>query len=258
MGDTSTTFPPPPALSRTAARMDHHSAMAASTTSGGSSSPGAMRKQHRHVVQTPLPRHLPPQEVVAALQSHVAVLKHHALVTHFERATAAPAYTADPFFHGGSPIAYPSDGGDGDGGVGDGGARDARLTVYNVYQRIPLIPGIASKEINFPVTFQDLPDGIRCRADAPAGVIVWSEYMVRAKPPDSEGSAVAAAGSGPAAAAGGWEAEVDRQREYELVKWVTVETNSLLMPFVARTMEDAHREICRKVLDDVAVRFSWD
>lgn len=51
---------------------------------------------------------------------------------------------------------------------------------------------------------------------------------------------------------------MDRRREHELVEWVTVETNSLLMPFVARSMEDVHREICQKVLDEVAVRFSWE
>lgn len=226
--------------------------------------PGTMRKQHHLTVRTSLPRHLPPQAVVDSLRTYVPVIKHQALVTHFERGAAPPNCDADPFFHGeSSPHApgYRRDASDApdapDVPDQEGGGSFA---TFNVYERIPLIPGIVSKEISFPVTFQDVPDGVRCRADAPGGVILWTEFKVRPKTQDSDGESGgdASSGEGSGWAWGAWEAEVDRRRGYELVERVTVETNTLLMPFVARSMEGAHREICQKVLDEVAVRFSWE
>lgn len=232
--------------------------MGISSGKGPIPTPGAMRKQHHLTVRTSLPRHLPPQAVVDSLRTYVPVIKHQALVTHFERGTAPPTCDADPFFHGENPPRAP------------GHRRDASDTTdpgyggpfasFNVYERIPLIPGIASKEISFPVAFQDVPDGVRCRADAPGGVTLWTEFKVRPKGPGSDGESGgdASSGEGSGWSPGAWEAEVDRRRGYELVEEVTVETNTLLMPFVARSMEGAHREICRKVLDEVAVRFSWE
>ena len=219
--------------------------MTNNTTSGGAN-PGVMRKQHNLVVRTPLPRYLPPQEVVNALRTYVPVIKHQALVTRYERATGLPECALDPFFHGGSPIANP--------GVDHNppdSYRDGAFVTFNVFERINLIPGIASKEINFPVTFQDAPGGVRCRADAPGGVTLWTEFKVRPKPQKLDDTTSSATGSD-------WEAEVDRRREFELVEWVTVETSSLLMPFVARSMEGAHKDICQKVVDEVAVRCSWE
>lgn len=205
-----------------------------------------MRKQHKLVVRTPLPRYLPPQEVVNALRTYIPVIKHQPLVTRYERATALPECASDPFFHGGSPIENP--------GVDHNPAdsyNDGAFVTFRVFERINLIPGVASKEINFPATFQDVPGGVRCRADAPGGVTLWIEYKVRPKPQKLDDPASSAAGPD-------WEAEVDRRRGFELVEWVTVETSSLLMPFVARSMEGAHKDICRKVVDEVAVRCSWE
>ena len=224
-----------------------------------------MRSQHNLTVRTPLPCHLPPEEVVAALRTYVPVIKHQALVTRYERTTELGDCIADPFFYGGSPVSNPKERQDAPEQYQNGTSYslgDGPFVAFNVYERITLIPGIASKEINFPVVFQDAPDGVRARADAPAGVTVWTVFRVRPKPTDSED--VSPATSSPSTTresswnVGGWEAEVDRRREYELVEWVTVETNSLLMPFVSRSMEGAHREICQKVLDEVAVRFSWN
>ena len=225
---------------------------------GNGPAPGAMRKQHHLTVRTPLPRHLPPQAVVDSLRTYVPVIKHQALVTHFERETAPPGCDADPFFHRGNPPRAPGHRRDGSSDAPEPGF-GGPLATFNVYERIPIIPGIASKEISFPVTFQDVPDGVRCRADAPGGVTLWTEFKVRPKAPDSDGESGGDASSaeGPGWAPGAWEAEVDRRRGYELVERVTVETNTLLMPFVARSMEGAHREICQKVMDEVAVRFSW-
>lgn len=212
-------------------------------TTSAAVKPGMMRKQHNLVVRTPLPRYLPPREVVNALRTYIPVIKHQALVTHYEPAPGLPDCASDPFFHGGSSVADP--------GVAHNSpesVREGKLAAFNVFERINLIPGIASKEISFPVTFQDAPGGVRCRADAPAGVTLWTVFKVRPKPDDT-----ASTGSG-----SDWEAEVDRRRPYELVEWVTVETTSLLMPFVARSMEGAHKDICQKVVDEVAVRCSWE
>lgn len=213
--------------------------MANNTASGGAN-PGLMRKQHNLVVRIPLPRHLPPQEVVNALRTYIPVIKHQALVTRYERAPGLPDCASDPFFHGGSPNANPGQ---------DHNPPD--IVTFNVFERINVIPGLASKEINFPVTFQDAPGGVRCRADAPAGVTLWTEFKVRPKPQKLDDTASSATGPD-------WEAEVDRRREFELVERVTVETSSLLMPFVARSMEGAHKDICQKVVDEVAVRCSWE
>ncbi|SPN97148.1 uncharacterized protein DNG_00664 [Cephalotrichum gorgonifer] len=246
-----------------------------STTSAeggsGSGSAGSMRKRHSLTLRTSISRHLPPHEVVAALQTYSPVIKHQPLVTRFERAPTPPDCTADPFFHAPSEAqARWGDDGSGSGsgsgsssGVRGGGRppRAPHFVTFEIYERISLIPGIASKEIHFLSTFRDVPGGIRCRADAPGGVTLWIEYRVCARPPpESEDAALST--TSPSATASpwpavDWEAEVDRRREYDLVEWVTVETNSMLMPFVARTMEAAHREICQKVLDEVAVRFSW-
>ncbi|KAL2106291.1 hypothetical protein VUR80DRAFT_6944 [Thermomyces stellatus] len=217
------------------------------TTTSSGNNPGVMRKQHNLTVRTSLPRYLPPQEVVNALQTYIPVIKHQALVTRYERAMGIPHCARDPFFHGGSPIANPA--------VDDNppvSYRNGALVAFNVFERINLIPGIASKEITFPATFQNVPGGVRCRADAPGGVTLWTEFKVRPKPRNLN------APSSAAGSAWDWEAEVDRRREYELVEWVTVEASSLLMPFVARSMEGAHKDICQKVIDEVAVRWSWE
>lgn len=216
--------------------------------------PGLMRKQHSATIRTGLPRYIPPEEVVAALRTYAPIMRNQPLVTHYEPGTELAESIADPFFYGGCPVAHPKGMryGNGTRSSSDRDYGEGPFETYDVYERIPLIPGLASKEISFPVTFQDAPGGIRCRADAPGGVTLWAEFKVQPRPRTGGGASPAAS------VAGEWEAEVDRRREHELVEWVTVETNALLMPFVARTMEEAHREICRKVVDEVAVRFSWE
>lgn len=157
-----------------------HTRMANSTTSSGES-PGLMRKQHSLTVRTLLPRHLPPEEVVTALRTYVPVIRNQALVTHYEPGTELPDSVADPFFYGGGPIAHPRGLGHGNGtrGSSDRDYGEGPFVTYDVHERIPLIPGLASKEISFPVTFQDAPGGIPCRADAPGGVTLWTEFKVR-------------------------------------------------------------------------------
>lgn len=38
--------------------------------------------------------------------------------------------------------------------------------------------------------------------------------------------------------------------EYEIHETLLVEANSLLMPFVARTMEESHRNLLHKIIDE--------
>jgi hypothetical protein len=128
-----------------------------------------------------------------------------------------------------------------------------KIATFNIYERITFIPGIASKEIHFPVTFQSVRDGIRTRADAPGGVTLWSEFTVERK----QGDEWQSPSPDEPAPYGKWNPGKEEEGAYELVESVTVETNTLLMPFVARSMEGAHRDICQKVIEEVCMAFRW-
>ena len=171
--------------------------MAKDTTNSGAS-PGMMRKQHSVTVRTSLPRYIEPEEVVAALRTYVPVIRNQPLVTRYAPGTELADCVADPFFYGGDPIAHPKGMQHGNGwrNSSDRDYGEGPFVTYDVYERIPLIPGIASKEISFPVTFQNAPGGIRCRADAPGGVTLWTRFKVQPKSLDSEDASSAGSGDG--------------------------------------------------------------
>lgn len=206
----------------------------------------SMRSQHHLTVRVPLPRDLPPKLVVSALQSYTPILRHQALVSRYQQAGVDTASVqADSFFR--------PDGLD--------------TAAFTVYERVTILPGL-SKEITFPVLFQRFNDGIRSRATAPAGVTVYSQHVV---------SRIGALGMssirGWVDDGGEWlsgdramQARMEKASskevldvvvgggeagEYEMVETVSVECNFMMMPFVKGSMEDAHRDICRKVVEEV-------
>jgi hypothetical protein len=94
------------------------------------------------------------------------------------------------------------------------------------------------KNITFPSCFQNIPLGVKSRADV-SGVTVRAEYRV---------------------IKGGMESEVDGEgqgigdAEWVLVEDAEVSCSWWLMPFVKGKMELAHRDICRKVIEKVEMQ----
>lgn len=134
----------------------------------------------------------------------------------------------------------------------------AKLECYEIFERVVIVPLLGlSKDIKIPATFQSIPAGVRCRADAQGGVRVWSTYEVqrrdlgaefeRAGRADSDGVArddlhdiVDGAGlSSPGAG------------EWELVEYAKVECNSIVKPFVVKSFEATHRDLCQRVIDEL-------
>ncbi|ODQ73429.1 hypothetical protein LIPSTDRAFT_70401, partial [Lipomyces starkeyi NRRL Y-11557] len=88
---------------------------------------------------------------------------------------------------------------------------------------------------SYEITEGDSPSGLTTRADGPAGVLVVSaEWHVR-----------------PGVAYGEVEGEVDRDMQWTLVEDVTVQCACWLISFVKNNMEHVHRDICRKLVEDV-------
>jgi hypothetical protein len=102
------------------------------------------------------------------------------------------------------------------------------IKTYEVTERVIIIPAIG-KWGTYPVTiildFQNVEGGLKSRALA-SGVVVRATYTVNQS--DASYSSLILAES------------------------VTVECASWLMPFVKRSMEGAHKDLCRKFLERIA------
>ncbi|KAJ0115487.1 hypothetical protein N8I77_000846 [Diaporthe amygdali] len=194
-----------------------------------------MPASHTIELHFPLPAYLSPDLVVQHLQTYEPlIIPHPYLLRYNRRPVDEKDVIADPFF------------------TEDG----ANIECYEVIERVVIIPLLGlSKDIKIPATFQSFPAGVRCRADAQGGVRVWSTYEVqrrdlgaefeRAGRADSDGVArddlhdiVDGAGlSSPGAG------------EWELVEYARVECNAIVKPFVVKSFEAAHRDLCQKVID---------
>ncbi|KKY30147.1 hypothetical protein UCDDA912_g09942 [Diaporthe ampelina] len=194
-----------------------------------------MPASHTIELHFPLPAYLSPDLVVQHLQTYEPLITPHPYLLRYNRRPVDEKdVAADPFF---------SDDG-------------ARIECYEVFERIVIVPLLGvSKDIKVPATFQSFPAGVRCRADAQGGVRVWSTYGVqrrdlgaefeRAGRADSDGVArddlhdiVDGAGlSSPGAG------------EWELVEYARVECNAIVRPFVVRSFEASHRDLCQNVIN---------
>jgi hypothetical protein len=92
--------------------------------------------------------------------------------------------------------------------------------------------------MTFPSCYQDIPTGIKTRADA-SGVTVRADYRVIKGGVDGQ---VEGEGQGIGDA------------EWVLVEDAEVSCSWWLMPFVKGKMEQAHRDICRKVIEKVEMQ----
>ncbi|KAK3352823.1 hypothetical protein B0T25DRAFT_194442 [Lasiosphaeria hispida] len=174
------------------------------------------------VTRVPLPAYLAPEAVVAALHAYIPLIEANPHLQSYERRPISlDEVVDDPFFR-------------------DDGHK---LQAFRVHHRIPIIPGVgswATKDVVVPCIFQSFEYGARCRADAQAGVTVWSSYEVRPR-----GQVV---GGEPPCPPTGDEPEGD----FELVEVAIINCGTLVKPFVRRSLAGAHQEILQRVADDVA------
>lgn len=175
-------------------------------------------KHHLHTAAA-IPPHIDPALILAALHDHNTTLTLQALTQGHEKLPSTdPETLKDTYW-------YPTD--------------LHPVTSYHVTEVIKFLPGVewGKKYIKFPSVFQDTPTGVRTRADA-SGVIVRAEFRV---------------------VRGGAAAEVEGEgagigdAEWVLVEDVEVTCAWWLMPFVRGKMEQAHRGICSKVMEKVAM-----
>jgi len=174
-------------------------------------------KHHLHTA-APIPPHIPPSTVIAALHDHNTALTLQALTQGHQKLPSTDSKTLKDTYW------YPTD--------------LNPVTTYEVTEVIQFLPfaSWAKKFIKFPSCFQDTPEGIRTRADAPGPVVVRAEFRVTR---------------------GGAAAEVEGEgggvgdAEWVLVEDVEVSCAWYMMPFVRGKMEEAHRGICAKVIEKV-------
>lgn len=127
------------------------------------------------------------------------------------------------------------------------------IVSYEIHDRIPIVEFLGlMKDVTFPAIFQSFATGVRLRADAAAGTRVRSVYEVCPRRetdgggggggglPRTAGFETVAAAA-PGQQTGGW----------ELVERSHVECNALLKPFVMKSFEAGHRDLCGKVIANI-------
>ncbi|KAF4967729.1 hypothetical protein FSARC_4790 [Fusarium sarcochroum] len=171
-----------------------------------------MRSKHQTFITVPIPSRVPPEVVLAHIQRYTPTLEHNSVVVSFSEITPNAALVlSDPFF----------------------GAPNSSVRSFESTERLILAPGL-TRDRKWPVTFQSIPNGIRSRADARAGVTVWTEWLVRPRQDVGTPSSTATL-----------------TEEWELYEELVIEANALIMPFVSRTADEVHRTINQKVIDEI-------
>ncbi|KAF2475385.1 uncharacterized protein BDR25DRAFT_331836 [Lindgomyces ingoldianus] len=177
-----------------------------------------LAKHNLHVAAL-IPPHLTPADVIAALHDHNTCLTLQALTTgHKELPETNPETRKDTYWY--PPDLHP-------------------IKTYEVTEAVTILPGVGEwgkKYITFPSCFQDTPHGIKTRADT-SGVVLRAEFRV------IKGGADIGEVEG--------EGEGIGYAEWVLVEDVEVQCAWYMMPFVRSSMEGAHRDICRKVVEKV-------
>ncbi|KAF2438278.1 hypothetical protein P171DRAFT_171161 [Karstenula rhodostoma CBS 690.94] len=178
-----------------------------------------MLAKHNYHTAAPIPPHVSRDDILAALHDHTTCLTLQALTTtHSLLPATNPATLKDTFWY--PPDAYPT-------------------ASYHVTETIAFLPWFswAKYSLTFPSVFQSTPTGLKTRADT-GGVVLRAEFRVL------EGSAMEGFVDGE----GGGLGEV----RWVLVEDVEVVCAWWMMPLVRGKMEEAHRDICRKVVEKVA------
>ncbi|KAL9941426.1 hypothetical protein D7B24_000100 [Verticillium nonalfalfae] len=178
------------------------------------------------IIRTPIPPSIPPATVLAHLHQHGPVFRANDSITAWDAIPVPYASIAnDPFF-----------------------LPDAdSIAAYRVRESIPIF-GSVSAPIRFPAVFQNGPTGMRVRVDAPGGVRVWTQYIVRKR------------GSGPLgdkAHGGGEETWSDGEddaadsRGWEMVEILKMQGPRLFMPFATGQAKKAHQDGSRKFMEQL-------
>jgi hypothetical protein len=180
-----------------------------------------MRSKHRVLDSAPIPSQLSPETVLAHIHTYTPLLKHNAVFVSFsETAPDFALVNSEPFF----------------------GPPNDSVQNFLCFQRLELAPGLTQDE-EWPITFMRIENGIRARVDARASVTVWIECLVRQPPnPGTPGTPSTPSTTSTPGTSGD---------EWELFEEVVVESNTLLMPFVSRMTDLAHRGICGRIIDDI-------
>lgn len=199
-----------------------------------------MPATHTIELHFPLPAYLSRDRVIQHLQTYEPLITPHPyLQRHDRRPVDLKDIVDDPFFT----------------------EAGWQIESYVIVERVPIVPllGLA-KDIRIPATFQSFPAGVRCRADAQGGVTVWSTYEVARRDLGAEFERAGRAGSD-GVGHDGWDHDVldaagmsspggaTAGGEWELVERAKVECSALVKPFVVRSFEAAHRDLCRKVIE---------
>lgn len=174
------------------------------------------------ISRVPIPSTLDPSTVIQAMHTFEPLITANPFVVrHERRPVPVEDLVDDPFFR-------------------DDGQN---LRAFVVHDRVPIIPGVAwaSKHVSVPCVFQSFGYGVRCRADAQAGVTVRSSYEVRRRG-EVEG--------GPEPGSGGGGGDVV-PGEFELVEIAKIECGSLVKSFVKRNFATAHEEILQRFVDEL-------
>jgi hypothetical protein len=185
-----------------------------------------MTSKHNLHVAALIPPHFTPDDIISALHDHNTCLTLQSLTTGHKLLPETDAETQkDTYWY--PPDLHP-------------------ISTYSVTEVITYMPGIGEwgkQYLTFPSCFQDTPHGIKTRADT-SGVTVRAEFKV-IKGGADEGE-IEGEGQGIGYA------------EWVLVEDVEVTCVWYIMPFVRRSMEGAHRDICRKVVEKVIMEKRGD
>lgn len=180
-------------------------------------------KTHRCTVAVHIPNSIPPDAVVQALHKHTPLLDLLPIVDSYTEIPIAslPERVQNDVEHFAQHLSR------------------SEIVAYDIIDKIHLVPGVtstwATKVVRYSGRFQDLPNGVKTTANAPAGVVTRGEYRVEFRDSlDQSG-----------------EGEHDRRNEsgWWLVEETSVECSALMMPLVAWNLDSSHREMLERLLE---------
>ena len=185
--------------------------------------------KHQYHVSASIPSRITSEAVIAALHDHNTCLSLQALTTGHEKLPSTdPATLQDTFW-------YPTD--------------IYPASSYRVTEIIAYLPWFSWAKYNlvFPSCFQNTPNGLKTRADT-GGVIIRAEFRVL------DGTEVDDTVDGESGELSRRSGEV----EWVLTEDVEVVCPWWMMPLVRSKMEEAHSDICRKVVEKVVAECERD
>jgi hypothetical protein len=179
-------------------------------------------KTHRLLVGVPIPPSLPPDAVVQALHQPKNLLELQPMMDSYNPipTESLPEKIRNDTDHFAQHLSR------------------SPITAFDIAEKIQMIPGVNSawaiKIVRFPGRFQNLPNGVRVSASAPAGVTTRGEYRVEFR----DGSEVQ---HGDKEAESGW----------WLVEETSVECSAFLMPLVGWNLDTSHKGMLEQLLDKI-------